>query len=868
MKTLNRLLLSSMMTSALVLSSACSDKGTATDDTAAGTVDNDSGTGADDGGADTATDPVGDYVFDVTGPAEVGAGQDATFDVTLTFDGVDVSGEAAITVSASPAGDVNIDGLSVNSKIPGAVNVTVEATIDGEVFSESLALDITTGEPASLSLDLGAATVAAGTVVTPTVAVLDDCGNTVSDAVVTLSASPEGLEILGEDIATSQVGVYYVTALVDGTAIFETGSLEVVAGAAAALDLVLEGFDAEIGGSLDASVTVTDAYGNPVGSADDVTWSADPPDGVVFGGDSVAFGEEGLFDITVELDGLSDTEGPVTVDSNGPLIIIDSPERGDYLTDSDVTVTGSVTDGVTGVASAELNGEPLTLEADGSFSAEVRMYEGVRFVEIIAVDNDSNSADLLMSVMNDGAGEYLGDGYNIDDMIDAFVSPDGLTALADLTATALDLDAIEDGLMAANPIASSDFSSICFGFGDAYLDINIDGLDYSDFTVGMRGATDKLVVDITIDDLIIYLDGNYAFCASDSALDSELTADSAEIRIQLDVAVTSRGRVEVSVLETSVTLDNFEADFSGLNTLVDVLETLGLDLETIIQDILVEELQAAVEADVPPMIEDILEDFSIEQSIDLITASATMEAGLSDIGITTDGMELMMQGTVRPDSTNPDIPEVPGFLSAISAHPSFSGASDLELALSLDTINAILHSAWQAGAFSLTLDESDVGLDAKTIAVLFPGATSLQLDVLPQMPPVLRPGTGASMFDMTIGEMQIEAYGEVGGVDTFLADLSVAAEGEVDIEVDGSELAMVTNDLIATFDVHVTEAGDVAFGEQVEAILDSFAGSLAADLVPEVAFAIPDISGISLIPDAVDATGPDQDWVGVEMTID
>jgi len=867
MKTLTRLMLSSLMTSALILSSACSDKDTPSDDTglSTGTVDNDSGTGADDG-TDSATDPVGDYAFSVAGPASVAAGQDAVFVVTLTEGGADVSGDATITVAADST-DAVVDGLAVSSKLPGALTVTVEATIDGEVFSEDLALEIVPGEPVSLTLDIGPGSVEAGTVVTPSVIVLDDCGNTI-DAEVELSASPDGLEILGGDINTSLVGVYFVTAQVVDTAIFQTGSLEVVAGAAADLDLVLEAFSAEVGGSLDAAVTVVDAYGNPVGSAEDLVWTADPPDGVVFGVDSVGFEEEGLFEITVEMDGLSDTEGPVTVDSNGPVIVVDSPSRGDYLTEAFVTFTGSVTDGVTGVASATIDGDSLPLNADGSFSSDVRMLNGVTFVEIVAVDNDGNSSDLLMSVMNDGAGEYLPDGYTIDDMIDAYISEDGLTGLADLTATALDLDAIEDGLMAANPIASSDFSTICFGFGDAYLNIDIDGLDYSDFSVGMRGATDKLVVDVTINDLIIYLDGNYALCGGESTLDSELTADSADMRIQLDVQVTDRGRVNVSVIETAVTLDNFEADFTSLNTLVDVLETLGLDLETIIEDILIEELQTAVEADVPPMVESILEDFAIEQSIDLITASATMEAGLSGITISSDGMELTMTGTVTPDSTNPDIPEVPGFVSGITAHPNFTGSSELELALSLDTINAILHAAWQAGAFSLTLDEDDVGLDSTTISALFPGATSLSMEVLPQMAPVLTDGTGVGMFDIRIGEMQIEAYGEVDGVDTFLADLSVAAVGEVDIEIAGDELAMVTNDLIATFDVHVTDASDVAFAEQVEGILDTFAGSLAADLVPEVAFAIPDISGISLVPDAVSPTGIGNDWIGVEMSIE
>ena len=57
-----------------------------------------------------------------------------------------------------------------------------------------------------------------------------------------------------------------------------------------------------------------------------------------------------------------------------------------------------------------------------------------------------------------------------------------------------------------------------------------------------------------------------------------------------------------------------------------------------------------------------------------------------------------------------------------SIHPDLSSySSDMVMGMSTDTINRLLHSAWQSGAFEISLDEGDVGLDAKTLGFILPG---------------------------------------------------------------------------------------------------------------------------------------------------
>ena len=825
----------------------------------------DDGTGGsvgDSGGAE-GSEPTGDWAFSVSGPEAIQAGELATYVVRLTDPGgADVTGEAEITLSAD-SDAITIDGLSATGTLPGDYAVTASAEAGGERWEEVLPLAIGPGDPAEIALVVEPSSVAAGAVVTATWAVTDSYGNPL-DPEVELSASSPDLAVSGAELQTGLAGDYIVTALVSGTAVFDTATLEVLPGAAATLDLVLDGYEAELGESLGYAVALSDAYGNTLdSSAVAITTS---PDGVDISPGALSFTEEGIFDVTAAIDGLSDTEGPVTVDSNGPLIRVDSPARGDYGSTAQIFVEGVITDAVTGVVSAELNGSALSLEKDGSFRQKLRMDPGTNFIAVSAVDGDGNASDLDMAVMY--SDTYLEDGAEVEDMLDIHAGQDGLSALAASAGDQIDLGAIEDGLIASNPVYDSDFDWACAYLSEAYLQVDIEGLDYADFAVDMRADTGELIVDVSLSDLVIDVGGDYALCFGNNALNTQLTADEALIEVALEIAVSSRGRISAEVASTSVTLINFDADFDSLNTLVDVLSTLGLDLETLIQDILEEELTAAIESELPPVVEDMLDLFEIRQTIDLVSTTALMTAAPRDIVLSSDGMTIIMDGDVSPSATDGGLPEVPGSVLMVASHPEYTGDPEVELALSADAINRVLHAAWLGGAFSLSLSDSDLGLDAATIGAIFPGATSLSMEVFPQQAPTVSPGTGAGMLDLAVGELQIEAYGDVGGVDTWLATISVQAAGSIDLSLDGDAVAMEATELLASFDVHVDEATDVAAAEQLEDILDAFAGGLAAELLPEVAFAIPEIAGITLSPVGTEVLGADDDWIGVQLDIE
>jgi hypothetical protein len=854
---------------ALTLAACNNEKGadTALDD---GGVD--SGLPGDEGsGGDDTGEPRGEWAFSLIGPGSVQAGEDAVLTLTLTApDGSDASGEAEVSIAPTPSASVSIDGLAVSATVTGEYELAVEVTAQGEVFSETLSLTVTPGDPGAIDLVLPESTVPAGTVVTPSWTVTDDYGNEISDAEVLLAVSPDGVAVVGDTLETGPAGNYYVTAQVDGTSVFETEPLQVVAGAVASLDLVLEALDAEVGDTLEATVIAADAWGNPL-EATDALITVEPSDGAVVSGMDITFDAEGYYDVTATYDKLSDTEGPVTVDSSGPFIVVDSHDRAEYLEDGGtITLTGSITDEVTGLATAALNGRALSVDSDGNFSVDVVITEGTDFVEIEAEDNDGNTADLKMAFLQ---GEFLEDGETLDDLIDIFISQDGLSTLGSVVASQIDLETIEDELIASNPVATRDFSSICFGFGDAYLEIDFESMSYGDFDVDMRSSVSSgggLMITVTVEDIVIDLDGDYAYCFGNNTLNSQITADEAEIEVYVTATVNSSGEADVRVLSTDVTFTNFATDFDSLNTLVDILNYLSLDLESIVQDYAEQALVDAVEAEVPPLTEDLLSQFLISQEFDLGGATVDLDARLRDLDFGSDGLTLYLEGEVTPSSVDGDIPDNPGSLLINDDRPGFNDdpAPDLELALSLDALNRVLHGAWEAGAFSLTLDNEDLGLDASLIGGLFEGATTLEMFVYPQLPPTLSAGTGAGLFDLALGELMIDAYGEVDGTYSFLGTLSVHATGEVDVVLDGDMLEMVTDNVVASFDVHVSSADEVAWAESLETILDAFAGKLTSGLIPEVSFEIPAIAGITLTPEEVDAVSISDEWVGVKMSIE
>ena len=86
-------------------------------------------------------------------------------------------------------------------------------------------------------------------------------------------------------------------------------------------------------------------------------------------------------------------------DTTPPTITINSPEDGAETSDDFVNVSGTITDDLSGIDSATINGNSLTLNSDGSFSTTVSLTEGDNTITITATDKAGNKATKTITVV-------------------------------------------------------------------------------------------------------------------------------------------------------------------------------------------------------------------------------------------------------------------------------------------------------------------------------------------------------------------------------------------------------------------------------------------------------------------------------------
>jgi PGF-pre-PGF domain-containing protein len=99
----------------------------------------------------------------------------------------------------------------------------------------------------------------------------------------------------------------------------------------------------------------------------------------------------------------SDINCSVTIpqpDTHPPLLIITQPVNGETFGVNVITVSGTATD-PSGILSVSVNGNPLALAPDGSFSTSLTLVEGTNLITVVARDNSTswNAITVTLTVM-------------------------------------------------------------------------------------------------------------------------------------------------------------------------------------------------------------------------------------------------------------------------------------------------------------------------------------------------------------------------------------------------------------------------------------------------------------------------------------
>jgi hypothetical protein len=423
------------------------------------------------------------------------------------------------------------------------------------------------------------------------------------------------------------------------------------------------------------------------------------------------------------------TPKPATV-----TVAITSPTPGAELLASDqpmITVTGTVTtsDANVGVLGAWVNGTLVSLDSSGAFTAQVAPSVGVNHIVVDAGDGFGTFATQQLDVM--WAPDYLSPNANAT----GFTVPDALALYLGqrffdgrLLGTTLDLTA--DPVIAHDLAASLelilwdiDLASLLSGglhvqTGSSQLNINIPSATPAEIIVDAQVVTTSgPAVDLTIDLNGVFLATTGTFVTGGKTMQvaGGISADM-HASAHVVLGVGADGSIAVSVTNTTAVVGPLEPSFTGPdgNTLDGFITVGNNDFRTLIQNIIQAQLIPTFTSKIPPLLATLLG--ATDKLLKNVTFTLDAMLGGTPVNVTINstigGLDVAAGPPIGVSPGHVTVPQVVQIATASTPiHASTRGAARigappivpptdtaaLDVLLSQDFLNALLHSLWNSG---------------------------------------------------------------------------------------------------------------------------------------------------------------------------
>lgn len=686
-----------------------------------------------------------DLFLETQAPAQAAAGDVITVTCILTEGELIEAVDATVVVT--PEASVQESGGEIIAATVGEVEVGCTLPDRGVSDPTPAVVTIVHGPAALVETEVTPNPLVAGDTLSATCTVFDAFGNVIDDADPTLGVTPTdpGNTIEGLDALMTTAGLFDVACQVPG-ATGEGEEVEVMPGLPASIVLGQEPATTvhPVDGVVEITHVVSDQYGNEIPDAVVVKTSA-PVTGVgptdVLGPDTFQYHGEGRYRVEAVVE--PPTEGElevsatidVVIDESGPRLLCNSPGDAtmlDVVPGSNVTFTGSAAD-VSGIVEASINGAPVTIDEDGTFSASVKTRFGMNFVEIAAADdNNFDSTRVCVFLV---ASEWAPQGSTLASTLDLELRQaawdDGVRGgtiddFDDILSRVLNSqgmrDTVHDALLDANPLkASSCDQQLCVPFVGCtcvlrsevtYIRSEFNGPN----TSALALVTGGVKVDTRLENIRVRLRvrGHVAGIPYDTT--GWVNIRSVDVDLILDTAL-SGGLPNVTVRSGSVAVavGSISTDFSGIDgAVVDIIATVAnAQVRTIvanaIRGFVVNNFNAVLDGLISSLdIENLGAIFNVPR-IGGGSIPVSFGIGFSSLGTTSDHM-LVGIGTrfTAPAANNYATLGAPIPPGPVAIDPT--GSTPAIVAAHVALFNQLLHALWRGGMFEVEIDIS--ALDA------------------------------------------------------------------------------------------------------------------------------------------------------------
>lgn len=474
---------------------------------------------------------------------------------------------------------------------------------------------------------------------------------------------------------------------------------------------------------------------------------------LAFGCSSGSGGDDDAADDGATDDGATDDGGDGSTFEGAPIITITSPERGTITPLDSVEVSGTVS-GSSTITQVTVNGGTAQVGADGRFSVNLTLGQGLTLIETVARDDQGRQSV-------DARGVLAGNLVEQDTpVVEGLVANLSGTAMGGLSTMIEDLANNTDfGALAAalNPVVDT-------GDGCNSAKVFVNSVSHEGVTVGAGPVAGGMSASVEVRNLRVTGRVNFrAVCVSGGA-DFTITADRFNLTGTINPTLDG-GDINVAVNGVNNSFSGFAIDVSGIPGFVESLFTGQ------VRDRLQDILRDTITGMVPTLANDFLAEFLADSfSIDLLGQTISLSVAPSSMNWTDQG------GTIVLDTSS--TVEGAGALYLSSPRPRPADAdlasTGLRIAVADDVLNQLFASVQASGALDMTV----LPLPGDVLSAAFGGEVeTAQITMI--LPPVANFDTTTGTARLTVADLQMDAIGPGGEI---LASFVLSAEIELAVE--------------------------------------------------------------------------------------
>ncbi|MBA3541282.1 MAG: hypothetical protein H0T79_16845 [Deltaproteobacteria bacterium] len=394
--------------------------------------------------------------------------------------------------------------------------------------------------------------------------------------------------------------------------------------------------------------------------------------------------------------------------SDPPILKITSPKRALVQGEAgQITVTGTVApNAVTGetVEKVMINNVQATLNADGSFSADVTIGEGATQIHTVARDAAGGEATDTRAVL---AGELRAPGSNIDKAITAAISAEAFGKIAGAAGTiikGLDINAMIQPMNPVHHAGDADGEDCLFDR------VYVDDFSLTDAKITLVPAQGALNFSVEISGLDVPGHARFAVSCANGEKNWRVTADKILVSAELNITAKGMDGFDTKLLNPNVQFTNLKIQADGIPS--SITNALRGAIETVVEK--------AAEMAMNPVMNKALGGLSGPQTIDILGKSLTMQVEPSAIefdpagGLVTLDTSMLIEGSEGSQ----------GFVYTPNGVPNMNPNGGFQLGLADDLLNEMMSQFNAIGMLNLAQPTEGGSFDSTAMSMALPPVVS------------------------------------------------------------------------------------------------------------------------------------------------